>query len=447
MNSNDIFVVPIQDKILLYSPLQKISALVNPAAAYVVRDYLFAGQAPPEKLKPLCSVFDSRPIEELEIRSGPLVAPVFLGLIPGGNDSWVCPFSGYRYQGGSSPVMPLKIAKKAVDAYFDRIIQGQQSMADIRIYGGEDFPGTEVIFFAEAYARRCAREKGLSIHLELITEGGFSTQVAGWLADHFDQVVLFWDGENDSDKNQGIPQVEKNAQVFSEGQVDLVFWVKITKHNLHQLQEMTEQIIRAYTPKAIQFDTCDLMPLKGAKVSECPDPLLFAREFTQAAHMLEAYGILPWHARANSHQPQISFCPVGKDALIVTPGGHVNTCILPEGAWREKGLPFQIGKIAKGSVAVDYRALNDTRASSYLKAERCEDCFCLFHCAGGCPLDEIGKGDQTRFDNACIQTRLVTLSNLLREMGQYDVAKAWLDLLTPDQLANVVVSDRLRDLQ
>jgi sulfatase maturation enzyme AslB (radical SAM superfamily) len=46
---------------------------------------------------------------------------------------------------------------------------------------------------------------------------------------------------------------------------------------------------------------------------------------------------------------------------------------------------------------------------------RCEGCFCRWSCAGGCHVNHFFSPGSTRYDDFCVQTRLITACSLLDE--------------------------------
>jgi hypothetical protein len=69
--------------------------------------------------------------------------------------------------------------------------------------------------------------------------------------------------------------------------------------------------------------------------------------------------------------------------------------------------------------------------------------LCRFHCAGGCVVNH---KLEAAFDDLCIQTRLVTISKLLREAGQPDLTQSWLTNRAAMEAAALQPSDRLEEV-
>ena len=57
----------------------------------------------------------------------------------------------------------------------------------------------------------------------------------------------------------------------------------------------------------------------------------------------------------------------------------------------------------------------------------CAVCLCRLHCAGGCHVRHPCSAPAAGYDDVCVQTRLITAAVLLRQLGQAELADAWMD--------------------
>jgi len=449
-----IFAVPIDDKVLIHSPLQKISALVNPTAALMIRDAVLFDQEPHEKVNALCKALNARPFEVPQPRTGSLQAPMFLGLIPVYGSMTGCIFTDCTAGAEAESVMSLETARQALDAYFELLTRAGQPLADIRIFGAEAFPALDVLFFTEAYARQRAEQENLALHLTLVTDGHLPIKIARWVGDHFNDVTLSLEGLQGVGEDETFDpfepsissQVFDNACIFSDSPGDLTLRVCTTRRTINHMGDIAAWIVSSFVPNVVCYQSW--MPKCGSGEGlGAVDPVAFARAFNQAAYELEAHGILACHNPVDFHTPRLSACPVGEDALIISPEGRINACPLPLSVWQSESLPFQIGAVSPEGFEIDPVALNDIRALTVLKSPVCEDCISLFHCAGGCYVNNPREGQSGRFSDRCLQTRLVTISNLLRAMDQYEAARDWLDHYDAASHDHKVAKDRLKDFK
>jgi uncharacterized protein len=118
----------------------------------------------------------------------------------------------------------------------------------------------------------------------------------------------------------------------------------------------------------------------------------------------------------------VTFCPVGDDAVIVAPDGSAHACYLLPREWQAKGLDLRLGQVTAGRVGLEQTAVDRVRQRNVLNKPVCEKCFCKWHCAGGCHVNHRMDAAPGKFDRLCVQTRIVTLYNILRDLEQGDLA-------------------------
>jgi len=130
---------------------------------------------------------------------------------------------------------------------------------------------------------------------------------------------------------------------------------------------------------------------------------------------------------------------VGSDALIVSPDGAVDACYLLQQDWR--GLDLRLGRLGEEGFDLDAAAVQRVRDLRVEAKSLCRDCFCRWHCAGGCHVNHRADAPPGHYDRLCVQTRVVTLHRLLRQAGEADLAAAW--LAARDDVAVLQPNDRL----
>lgn len=448
----DIFVLPVRDSYLLYAPLRALVALVDRAA---VRHLTRALQEPatpvPANLQPLLSQL-APSVPQLQVRTGAVTAPLFLGIIPTRGCNMACAYCDFAAPKQTSPLMDLPLARTAVDAYL-KLLPPENRRAAVHFFGGEPFFAANVIHFVVAYATLRAAERGVALRFEVTTNGLYGARQCRWIGDHFDTVVLSLDGLDEVQNRQRPTQngratfatVAHNARILSESTANLVLRACITQQSVADLVDFAHWVRQNLLVEAVCFETLIPSPLSIAAAMSPPDPWTFAQEFDRAAAVLTAAGIEAVLSTAVTTTCHLSFCPVGQDALIVTPDGAVNACYLLPEQWQQVGLDMRLGQLQPqlSTFALDDAAVQRTRQLQVNNKPRCADCFCRYHCAGGCHVNHDTAVSPGTFDAWCIQTRLVTMTRLLRQLGQHDLAADWLADRVGAETAVYQSTDRL----
>jgi uncharacterized protein len=430
--SSEIFALPIASVYLLYAPLHHLSALINRSALDDLCQKFQTAQRAGNGLDDILSVLSVEPARIPQPRSSQLTEPIFLGLLPTLGCNMGCRYCDFL--NGAGQEMSLETVRRSVDAYLGLLRENQKKEGALHFFGGEPFHAPRPAQFAVEFARMRAEERGIHFHFEATTNGIYDASLARWIADNLDTVVLSLDGRADVQNlhrplRNGSPSFERaaaSALVFSEGDCELVLRACVSNQNVDSLAEIAGWFSQSFHPAMICFEPLSASESSAKNGLMPPDPLTFARRFCEAAEVLNGHGIPAILSTADLSKTQVTACPVGKDALIVTPDGSINACYLPEREWRQAGMEMKLGGVTSKGFQIDPVALQKTRDYSLFNKPLCVDCFCRYSCAGGCHVHHAANRDAGSYDEQCIRTRLVTASLLLDGLGQSRLRQEWL---------------------
>jgi uncharacterized protein len=454
IETDNIFVLPILDESLVYAPLHGFAALVDDIAARRIRDSLVSARNKfPEHLREIIRILKSSGLPPPSPKEGNL-APAFLGLIPTRGCNLACEYCGFLTDKEADDVMDLALVRDAIAWYLELANQSGVQTAEIHFFGGEPFCAERVVDFAFHWAWLKAQQLGCSVRFEIATNGTFDPGRCQWAADSLDSIVLSLDGlsgvqdryRHRRDGRGSFEAVVRSARLLSRGSADLSFRVCVTSETVGQMPDVAAWLCQEFCPVAISFEPVQPSPQSQAAGLFPPDPWAFAQGFIKAAWVLETYGVEPVYAAADLYARRVSFCPVGQDVPIVSPDGTIAACYLLKQEWEAKGLDLQLGRVENGSVFLDQDAVAAARRLNVREKEACVHCFCKWHCAGGCHVNHDLSSQPGDYDRLCIQTRIITLRNILRAMKRDDLTHHLLK--SPKALERTVWqdSDALFDL-
>ncbi|MGD8623603.1 MAG: hypothetical protein PVJ34_03630 [Anaerolineae bacterium] len=423
---DDIFVLPVANRYLVYAPLHNLAALVDGVAVRHLRAALArGGDGGPGKLGELMAGLQAGGLPAPEARRGP-IRPLFLGLIPTRDCNLACAYCGFLPEGQAGQVMDLALARDAVAWYLDLVASRGDGPAAIHFFGGEPFCAGEVVDFVYHYARLKAAEVGCSVRFEAATNGIFDARRARWVADSLDDVILSLDGPAEVQDRQRqrkggqgtFETVTASARILSEGRAELSIRSCVTAGTVDRLPEIAGWLCGEFRPASVCFEPVQPTAQSAAAGLLPPDPWRFARRFIEAAAVLEAFGVEAIYAAADIRARRVSFCPVGQDVVIVSPDGLLSACYLLRRDWQARGLDLVLGRMEDGTACLDEGAVAATRALNVRNKPFCRRCFCRWHCAGGCHVNHVLPAGPRAYDRLCIQTRIIALGNILKAMGQ-----------------------------
>ncbi|MHC1783644.1 MAG: radical SAM protein [Anaerolineaceae bacterium] len=441
---NEFFLIPVSDQFLFYAPLYRYAQLLNGEAVEKIK--ALSVHKPDRidrevfRIIPRLKKYRKEKIRKL---NGPLTAPLFLGIIPtrGCNmRCWYCDFPAPKF---SSPVMTLDIAQKSVDMYLSTLSAAGLSRGQIELFGGEPFYNNGIPEFVLSYSQKKSTNLGIDLQFKVTTNGLVDREKCEWIADVFDTVVLSLDGPAQF-QNQNRPSVHgkdsfddvyRSAKILSRGNVNLIIRSCITNSSVRQMPEFAQWFAREFILETICFEPLSVSETTQKHLLKPPDPVLFAQYYFQAQDVLNSSGIGLMTSGTDIDALQYSFCPVGKDAMIVTPDGKINACYLLEKDWEALDLNLTIGEIIQTPpfFLLNKKQLKMERSFNNLRYPICNDCFAKFHCAGGCHVHHLAIQQATMFDRLCVQTRLIILGKLLQRTNSLTLFHLWRDSISQDQ--------------
>jgi len=439
MDRAEIFAIPIDTAFLIYAPFYHLAALVNASALDELKLSLIAGEKASKSIEDLLNRL-SAPHDPLPLpRTNTTIDdPYYLGILPTRNCNMACRYCDFL--NGSGPVMSRTTAQSSVDAYIDLLVRTGKKSGAIHFFGGEPFCAAEVVQFIVEYARAQSAEHHIRLHFEITTNGNYDDALATWAASHIDTIVLSLDGFAEAQNDQrpsrrgksSFEQVSANAAIFSGGQCEFIIRSCISNQNVTDLPGMAEWMRQTFHPAVICFEPLTLSVQASANHLSPPDPLTFARQFCAAAALLQNDGIPLVLSTVDFSQNRVTACPVGNDALIVSPEGDINACYMLEKSWQEAGLDMRLGKVTQQGFQIDSGAVQRMHQFSVYEKPLCANCFCRFHCAGGCHVNHATSQPAGQYDDLCIRTRLVSAALVLDSLGQQQLRARW---LADDRLA------------
>lgn len=428
----DVFALPIRDRWLLYAPHHRLTALVDAPAVHALRQGTAAPGSALADLRGRLTPDPPRPTPP----HGPVTAPRFLALIPTRGCALRCRYCDFAAGDAGAERMSPTLAAAAIDGYLALLRRAGRRSGELHFFGGEPFAAPALVQFAVEYAAQRAAAAGIGLRFEVITNGVFSDRLGDWIGRRFDTVVVSLDGPaaihdryRPTATGRGThARVVANARRLAQSDATLIIRTCVTAESVGQLPDIARQLA-ALDPEAVCFECLTDSPASVASGLRPPDPWAFAAAFLAAAAVLDERGIRAVHSTAVLDAHQVSFCPVGDDALIVSPDGRLASCYLPPEEWQAQGLDMYLGRVAPaGELLIDQTAADRLRRDNHVDARPgCAGCFCRFHCCGGCHVHHRaahpGPPDP---DPACVRTRLITAGLLLRRLGQPEATRAWL---------------------
>jgi len=450
---DDIFVVPVLDRFLVYAPLNGQSALLNKSAVLLLKSALldlYHGRLEAD-FSALIDLLTEKTTAS-PARNGP-VLPEFLGIIPSRRCNMSCAYCDFgAHQQPGSTLDPEQMTA-AIDWYATHLLQNERRHLNIQFFGGEPFVEQEHLDIAVHHARLVASRTGLIPSFEVLSNGLWSTQQQRFARDYFDRIVISLDGyqkhhdrtRSGSNSRSSYQHVIETLYFLSNQNIDLSIRCCITAESVLEMEEMSEWFCHEFQPDKVNFETLTENDQTRANGIEPPDPYEFAAHCIKSWRILRSHHVEPAYAALFFDHPQTTSCPVGRDVAIVHPDGMIASCYLQKEDWQKRGMDLATGRVNKnGHVEIDEQKLLSMR-NMHSQKMRCSNCFCRYGCAGGCHVNNTYPNASHGFTDFCIHTRIMTACRLLEMMGMTELTdELLLDYAKMQRLA-LFATDKIAD--
>jgi uncharacterized protein len=331
--------------------------------------------------------------------------------------------------------MDPALAVHAIDWMADHLVARGRRDFLLHLFGGEPFISGDLIDIIVHRTRAVCARSGLRPHIDVSTNGVFPESRAAWIGEYFSSVVLSLDGppelQNRTRPGNGarptFEHVDRTARRLRDSNVELCLRVCVTRDSVQRMPEITSWMASEYSPHIINFEPLTENELTAEAGVGASDPFEFARAWLAAKEVADQVGVRLVYSATEEVAPRLSACPVGHDAVVITPDGTINGCYLQPTDWKKRGMDMHLGKMtAENGPSVDPLRVEHLR-TLVVDKPRCRECFCQWSCAGGCHVSNTYDGCSSDYIDFCMQTRLITACLLLDELGETAIKRALLN--------------------
>lgn len=428
MAGHSLYLIPFQDKVLIYRPLRRILFLGNRALAdraqlycesqdrsvladepdvlYYFDSIGFTQPDPPEPEDPDLSIFQ----------------PTAAALLMSNRCNLRCI---YCYaNGGETNNLDLdpETAKRAVDTVCENAQKLNEEYFSVTFHGGgEPTLHWDAILELAEYSRK----KPLPASLHIVTNGCWNEEQGKRLIEYIDGMTISIDGAAETQNAQrpmaggkgSFDKVMRSVRQLSDAKFHYNFRMTVTPERFKDLPDNVRFLCSETDCDQIQAEPA-FYQVRGAHGDIYSDQgKQFVSAFLEAYDIAAFYGKRLYYSGARPTNITSLFCraPLGA-SLTVNPLGQVTGCYETTGRDGQCGGVF--GKADADGIYIDEEKRIAQMSEILHRKDKCENCFCYYHCAGDCftrglPLEN-GEYPYTR----CEINRSITLELLLRQLSR-----------------------------
>lgn len=445
---SDIYVIPVLERWLLFSPRTWTAAVVNRSAVTTIAQ-CFGGNvgALSGDLLQLWRELARPPVLALATGddSGKLV------IMPTRACNMHCVYCDFAAANAAQTTLDPQRACRLIDDFSRQLQAHGNDTLRLHFFGGEPLVARQCTETIVHYARSLCAQTGLIPWFELTTNGFFDPGVVPFIGDYIDSVVISLDGtEARHDYNRRrhdgggtFAEIASNIHRLARFPVELCLRMCVTDRSVNEMADIAARFCNEYEFDVLSFEMLAENECGRRAGLNAPDPYAFAAGVLRAEALASPHGVRVVHGPSELVGPRTTSCPLGQGTRMLAPDGQLMACYLNPERWTARGLDLAIGYVdASAGVSVDRNKL-DAIAALVRSKPRCARCFGRYTCAGGCHVDQTPPGCSLDYETRCRAIRVITAARLLRSLGCGEDAEALVNCLSAMEVLANHPDDRL----
>jgi|WetSurSiteA1Bulk_404760.scaffolds.fasta_scaffold01130_5 uncharacterized protein len=416
---NDIFLIPHQEKFILYAPLKGIISLLNGKAANEI--IALQNQEELQSTKPL---FPEKPATS----DSPCLSVSNLTFILTSGCTMQCIYC-YANGGFTNKIMPWNTFTGIID--FILRVDNSPDKPDgtnISFHGGDISAAWQLFKAAVTYIENSFKRKGRSFSVSVGINGLLSKQQADFIINHTKHATVSLDGYAEiqnlnrplANGKDSFNRVDNTLKYFDKHGYSYGIRSTITSRSVKQLPEIIEFFCRNYGFKRVMVEP--MFPMGRGLQIEVPGADDFVENYRKARKIAEKYHRELSYSGARLNVMTNYFCKALDNSVVITPDGDISCCYEITESSSPVAEYFIHGQYDPESQELKFDKEKKSTLHRMISKEKtkCSDCFCKFHCAGDCPVKTLSRKINRTEDyiDRCYINRELTKDQLLKVLDE-----------------------------
>lgn len=427
---DDVFLIPSEDKYVLFAPVEDRAFLLNQSAA--IQLLLDLDNEQPPNSFALRFATEGVKLQgshalDIDPKQSVNYAPTSVTLFPTSDCNLACVYCFASAGDKNKDKLDFKVAKPAIDKVLQNAKQ-KDVPARVKFHGGgEPFSNFGFLKDSVDYAKLKASECGVEVVFSSATNGILNTEMRRWVVKNIDFVSLSFDGPslsqelNRPTKNgqSSFLTVDSTIRFFEEHDQKYSIRVTTTKHNVGSLKELVDYVASNTTLRSIRVEPVAIQGRAKDEENIALEPREFIDAFIQARDHGNKKGVQLFYSGADLSTRRNSFCGAHHENFFVTPQGKISTCIEVSNEGDQGEEIYHIGNADENGMSIDMEKLSYLRSRTVNDLNGCSNCFAKFHCAGDCSFKQYSSsGDffETGIYSRCEINREILLDEILSKL-------------------------------
>jgi uncharacterized protein len=218
--------------------------------------------------------------------------------------------------------------------------------------------------------------------------------------------------------------VVRTLRIFEDEGLPYALRCSVDDHMVERLAEIVDYLCRHFRAVKINLEPLIMHGRCLETGLKSPAPAAFVKGIVTAGRVAREYGVSLKLTMAQTERMAQSYCAVAEDSFVVAPDGLVSACFNANSRSSPNAQEYAIGEVdvAARTVRIDQIRVDKVRGFAVANIPRCRDCFCKWHCSGGCRVFHTPPTSAHEPDPICMVTQKLTLWRILEQLQLFDEA-------------------------
>lgn len=414
--SNDIYLIEIEDKYIIYAPLKGVATLCD--AESIIR--LTSNQNFGENLN--SNSFIATKVSEINgLTNEPIADNPDINLmdrlviIPSHKCNLSCSYC-YAQESRSTKELDLLSIKRSIEYIFCN--NTGKTKVFTFIGGGEPFMTWRILADSIDYIIQKSSQLHIKYQIRIVTNATLLTRnIVKWLSEKKDIIVnvssdILPDIQNSqrrlSEKLNSFDLLTNAINLLREFHIPYTLRSTITLENVHRMREMVEFASEHYPDiKRLHFE-----PVTDNSIDNRHFFDLYLSYFFEALTLSKRKGIVLTNSYISSiNHIKRHFC---QGELCIVPGNRIVACHRHSSTSDEYFDSLEYGYINPDGVNINPSKLKKVQDNRNNQTPYCDNCFAKFHCAGGCTSKRLSYGVENNLIHCDFIRKIIGIYILLK---------------------------------
>jgi uncharacterized protein len=289
----------------------------------------------------------------------------------------------------------------------------------ITFSGGEPTTRPHLLRYAIDSAKQIAEENETDVKFHLLTNGIFGKEMASYIANNFHKVQVSYDGESNVIQRPTITGenscsiVHQSITRLHELNVPISVRITASRNNFDNIISTIDEI------KAISDDIdIDIgIVASDGRARDTSDnfdilPPDFVDLYTQ---IISKYEDKIGFGGVEIHSLGTYVCGISRPGMVACPNGKISACTRIIDDRHPLAESIFYGEYKDKNYSFSEEKMDALRKIDFFSIKDCQNCFCKWHCMGGCPVDKPSFTSRLN-DDKCFIIKEITKLKLIKSL-------------------------------